>query len=233
MAGDWIKMRIDLQSHPKVVRILSATKSDKFRVIGGLHAVWSVFDTHCEDGALFGYTPETLDHIIGWTGFSSALIGVGWLVDNDGVSLEIPEFSEHNGQSGKRRAEDQKRKRDSRKSPDSVRNSSANEADKKVTREEKRREDINTKQPSDDGFESVYQQYPKKVGKPAALKAWRSQKVNAEEAQLILRDIAKRKQSQEWLKDSGQFIPNPSTYINQRRWEDQPAQVVSIMRGVI
>lgn len=40
MAIDWIKMRVDLQTHPKVVRILSATGTDKFRVIGGLHAVW-------------------------------------------------------------------------------------------------------------------------------------------------------------------------------------------------
>ena len=153
MAIDWIKMRVDLQSHPKVVRILSAmrphdvhNKTDKFRVIGGLHAVWSVFDAHCEDGILNGYTPETLDHVIGWDGFSGAMISVGWLIENSGVSLAMPEFSEHNGQSAKRRAEDQKRKRDSRSSTESVRNLSANDADKKRTREEKRREEksINT-----------------------------------------------------------------------------------------
>lgn len=141
-------MRVDLQSHPKVVRILSATKSDKFRVIGGLHAVWSVFDAHCEDGVLNGYTPETLDHIIGWDGFSSALVTVGWLIENTGVSLAMPEFSEHNGQSAKRRAEDQKRKRDSRNNPEPVRKVSSNESDKKQTREEKRREEVNTEDKS-------------------------------------------------------------------------------------
>lgn len=151
MAIDWIKMRVDLQSHPKVVRILSAmrphdvhNKTDKFRVIGGLHAVWSVFDAHCEDGILNGYTPETLDHVIGWNGFSSAMVSVGWLIENVGVSLAIPEFSEHNGQSAKRRAEDQKRKRDSRNSPEPVRNLSANDADEKQTRKEKIRKEVNT-----------------------------------------------------------------------------------------
>ena len=64
MAVDWIKMRVDLQTHPKVVRIMSALKADKFRVIGGLHAVWSVFDAHSEDGRLDGYSPETMDSII-------------------------------------------------------------------------------------------------------------------------------------------------------------------------
>jgi hypothetical protein len=139
MAGDWIKLRIDLQTHPKVVRILSATKSDKFRAIGGLHAVWSVFDTHSQDGVLHGYTPETLDHIIGWQGFSAAMISVGWLEFDDKETLNLPEFTEHNGKSGKRRAEDQKRKRDERNGPQSVRNPSDADADKKRTREEKRR----------------------------------------------------------------------------------------------
>ena len=88
MAGDWIKMRIDLQSHPKTVRIMSATGSDKFRVIGGLHAVWSVFDTHSGDGKLRGYTPELLDQIIGWQGFSRAMESVKWL-EFDGIDIQI------------------------------------------------------------------------------------------------------------------------------------------------
>lgn len=141
MAGDWIKMRLSLQTHPKIVRILSATKSDKFRAIGGLHAVWSVFDTHSVDGRLDGYTPEALDHIIGWPGFAQALIDVNWLQSDGTDALLLPEFDEHNGASGKRRAEDQKRKRDSRKTSQSVTCSSGQNADKMRTREEKRRED--------------------------------------------------------------------------------------------
>jgi len=147
MAGDWIKMRIDLQSHPKIVRILSATKSDKFRVIGGLHAVWSVFDTHSEDGTLCGYTPETMDHIIGWEGFSQALIQAGWLQFDGAECLVMPEFTEHNGASGKRRAEDSKRKRIERKelkeSDNCPQNVQINE-DEMQTREEKRREETTT-----------------------------------------------------------------------------------------
>lgn len=145
MAGDWIKMRLDLQSHPKIVRILSATKSDKFRVIGGLHAVWAVFDMHSVDGRLDGYTPDALDHIIGWPGFAAAVIGVGWLLIDGPETLILPEFDEHNGKSGKRRAEDQKRKRGERKSdncPQNVRKTSALNVDEFGSREEKRREDI-------------------------------------------------------------------------------------------
>lgn len=153
MAGDWIKMRIDLQSHPKIVRILSAMKrkdvqflSDKFRVIGGLHAVWSVFDIHSVNGELHGYTPETMDHVIGLDGFADAMIDVGWMSYDGKETLTMPEFFEHNGQSAKRRAEDQKRKRDSRKSSSKSPEDFGQKADKKRTREEKRREYINTEE---------------------------------------------------------------------------------------
>ena len=136
MAGDWIKMRADLLPHPKVVRSVSALKADKLRVIGGLHAVWSLFDTHSADGTLDGYTAEALDDYIGWPGFCAAMVLVGWLEEN-GESLTTPRFDEHNGQSAKRRATETQRKRMARENPEM----SAPDADKLRSREEKRRED--------------------------------------------------------------------------------------------
>ena len=133
MAGDWIKMRVDLPTHPKVVRMASACKADRLRVVGGLLSAWSLFDVHSVGGQLEGYSPEVLDETIGFPGFAHAMIAVGWL-EFDGSSLWMPRFEEHNGQSAKKRAQDADRKRNDR-------NSSAPEADKKRTREEKRREE--------------------------------------------------------------------------------------------
>jgi hypothetical protein len=133
MAGDWIKMRADLFTHPKVVRIASALKADKLRTVGGLMSVWCLFDAHSEDGKLDGYTLETLDSHLGWEGFAAQLILVQWLSE-DGEALVLPRFESHNGQSAKRRAQDADRKKD-------VRKTSAPQADKKRTREEKRREE--------------------------------------------------------------------------------------------
>lgn len=129
MAGDWIKMRADLFTHPKVVRISSALKADTLRTVGGLMSVWCLFDAHSIDGRLEGYRPETLDDHLRWPGFSAAMIAVRWLED-DCESLVLPEFDTHNGASAKRRAQDADRKRE-------VRKTSAGEADKKRTREEK------------------------------------------------------------------------------------------------
>jgi hypothetical protein len=133
MAGDWIKMRADLFTHPKVIRISSALKADNLRTVGGLMSVWCLFDVHSVDGELEGYTCEAIDSLIRWDGFSSQMVAVNWLEVRE-KSLFLPRFDAHNGFSAKRRAQDADRKRE-------VRKVSAPEADKKRTREEKRRED--------------------------------------------------------------------------------------------
>lgn len=77
--------------------------------------------------------------------------------------------------------------------------------------------------PSPPGFDEFWQQYPAKVAKPAALKAWRKLKPGQDLQATIQHDIAKRKASDpKW--EQG-FIPNPATYLNQARWEDQPVKV--------
>lgn len=134
MAGDWIKFRSCLLRHPKVVRISSALQADKFRTLGGLMSVWCLFDEQTEDGLLESYTLDVLDAEVGFPGISRAMQAVGWLEETpDG--LVLPEFETHNGASAKRRAQDADRKRE-------VRKMSADDADKKRTREEKRREEI-------------------------------------------------------------------------------------------
>lgn len=136
MAGDWIKMRADLQTHPKVFRISSAMNADKLKTVGALHAVWCLFDVHSIDGELEGYTFGIIDNQIGWEGFGKAMSDVDWVVQND-RGLVLPEFDTHNGQPAKRRAQEADRKRKDRESG----KASASGADKKRTRGEESRED--------------------------------------------------------------------------------------------
>ncbi|WP_440110283.1 hypothetical protein [Acidovorax sp. BL-A-41-H1] len=140
MAGDWIKMRANLLTHPKVVRMSSAFNADRVRTVGGLYAVWCLFDMHSEDGLLEGYTPQALDDLAGLPGISAAMLSVGWLVQSD-LGLQTPEFETHNGQSAKRRAQETERKRNDRKL-------SASGADEMRIREEKRREEVIDTAPS-------------------------------------------------------------------------------------
>jgi hypothetical protein len=132
MAGDWIKMRRSLLTDPRVVRIASALHADRFRTIGGLFSAWCLFDEQTPDGRLEGYTPEVFDEIVGVCGLAVAMESVGWLQIGDNW-LQATAFSEHNGQTAKRRAQEAVRKM-------SARNADT-DADKKRPREEKRREE--------------------------------------------------------------------------------------------
>ena len=89
------------------------------------------------------------------------------------------------------------------------------------------------------GFASFWSAYPKKTAKPNALKAYRSSKMKTGEIDSILTDIETRKQSDDWTKENGKYIPNPATYLNQRRWEDGetahtgPLKVNGVLAGAI
>ena len=155
MAGDWIKMRTNLRTHPKVVRMSSALQCNALHVIGALWAVWSIADEHAavHDGAghLDGYSLADMSGVIGFPGFAEQMAACGWVdecdehAQNGGKCLIFKDFDTHNGKSAKSRAEDSERKRASRQSaerPESVRNLSGKRPAKSVTREEKRREEI-------------------------------------------------------------------------------------------
>lgn len=74
----------------------------------------------------------------------------------------------------------------------------------------------------EDLFERFWKAYPKKVGKGAALKAFEKSKVNADLIVVIEKSIEQQKKTDQWKKENGQFIPNPATWLNQKRWEDEP-----------
>lgn len=67
-------------------------------------------------------------------------------------------------------------------------------------------------------FEEFWKAYPKKRNKETCLKWYMKNKPTEEEQKQILLAIAFFKNDQQW-KDE-QYIPYPSTFLNQKRWED-------------
>ncbi len=70
-------------------------------------------------------------------------------------------------------------------------------------------------------FRQFWQSYPRKVSKAEAEKAYRKLKPDQSLQATLLAAVALQAKSQEWTKDGGQFVPHASTWLNQRRWEDQ------------
>lgn len=67
-------------------------------------------------------------------------------------------------------------------------------------------------------FETFWHTYPKKVGKDAALKSWSKAKPFLDD---VLNALYWQKDSEQWKRENGKYIPNPSTYLNQGRWKDE------------
>ena len=73
--------------------------------------------------------------------------------------------------------------------------------------------------PNDDGFNTFWAAYPRKVGKKTAQAAWA--KIKNPDIDLILDAISKQKKTIQWTKEKGSFIPHPTTWLNQERWNDE------------
>ena len=67
------------------------------------------------------------------------------------------------------------------------------------------------------GFESFWNSYPRKEGKKRSMGIWSRKKPPLSE---ILAFIEKAKATDRWKKNHGQFIPQPTTFLNGERWND-------------
>ena len=70
-------------------------------------------------------------------------------------------------------------------------------------------------------FAEFWEEYPKKVGKKAAQTSWNKIKPDTELFERIISAVTTAKVSEQWNKEGGRYIPNPATWLNQGRWDDE------------
>lgn len=206
MAGDWIKMEHALSDKPEVWAIAEGLDLDPDAVVGKLFRVWIWFDQHTENGNAPSVTSKLLDRQVGVTGFIDSLIDVGWMIKND-KGLSVTNFERHNGKTAKSRALTNKRVQRSR-----------NAGTVTESLPEKRREEKNIYKAI---FDKFWSSYPRKDNKQAAEKSFTRLKPDDDLLNKIQRNIQSRLNSGDWSLDDKKHIPHASTYLNNRRWEDE------------
>jgi uncharacterized protein YdaU (DUF1376 family) len=82
--------------------------------------------------------------------------------------------------------------------------------------------------PSAPRFDAFWNAYPRKVGKDAARRAFDKRRPDDELLDRMLKAIKIQSQSEGWRKDGGEFIPHPSTWLNEGRWQDEGVTLAAV-----
>jgi len=143
MAGDWIKIQHALPDKPEVVKMAAELDIDQDAVVGKLIRLWVWADQQCAIGDALSVTEAFLNRITFCDRFAQSLRSVGWLT-GDAEELTLPNFSRHNGKTAKTRGNSQKRMESLRSRDAASVTDNEQKRTESVTREEKRREEINT-----------------------------------------------------------------------------------------
>lgn len=69
-------------------------------------------------------------------------------------------------------------------------------------------------------FDDFWREYTRKVAKLDAERAW--SKILVDERPAVMAGLAAAKRSEQWRRDGGKYVPYPATWLNGRRWEDDP-----------
>jgi hypothetical protein len=78
-----------------------------------------------------------------------------------------------------------------------------------------------------DGFDAFWAAYPKKKAKDDARKAWQKRRPDAALLRVILDALQQQRQSPDWQKENGRYVPFPATWLNRGQWTDAADEPIS------
>lgn len=234
----WIESHTVLIRHRKLKELAHALRLKDVYVMGHLHALWYAALEQQEDGDLSGWTDGFIAASACYTGDAPQFVRLlqthGWLdgkvlhdwLDYAGKYLtkkyhssnraRLAEIWSKHGRSygtGNSQEVFRKQKVTLPNQPNLPTTSSSANADVSP--------DIAAKpqtSPYSPEFELFWKDYPRKVGKGAAYARWRSKSPPLD---AVLAALKVQKRCEQWQDMS--LIPHPETWLNQRRWDDDPA----------
>lgn len=251
----WIESHQEVGRHPKTKKLARLLGVSLPAAVGHLHYFWWWALDFAQDGTLEKYDSYDLADAMQWDGdpdqLVEALISAGY-IDKTEDGLMIHDWGEYAGKLLERRAKDRARKRAAAEAagvPQNFRrNSDGNDEESGktpsasfVTNQPTVPNQPNTTNstnrtepttPTSDAqalqerrFAEFWKAYPKKVGKTSCLKTWKKLKPTAELFDHIMAALENQKRSEQWKREGGRYIPNPLTWLNQGRWDDEPTEV--------
>jgi hypothetical protein len=225
MAGDWIKIEHSTPDKAEVLRMAELLGISRRECLGLLVDFWRWLDANARTEFVPNLSRKCLDDVLNCPGFSAAYESVGWIEwDDKNTAARIVNFDSHHSQSAKTRAYEQKRKKKQREELSRICPENTG------TREEKRREVKTLRPVAPDSFDKFWLAWPsgdRKVAKAKCLDIWKRRRLD-DIAEKIISHVTAMRESKQWRDD---YDPAPLTYLNQSRWEDDPATPATRVRA--
>ncbi len=244
----WIEVHDTLPDHQKVACVSDALGVSETQVIGMLVCIWTWALSNRPEGKLSSVDKRIVERAARWEGapgeLFAALLDAAWIDCSDGDTYGIHDWGDYAGRLIEKRAQAVARAQRSRERcanvarsvrercactvpnltvPNQTKEIPPSESSNELSSPQGEAAKVKKKPKSQatESFATFWKAYPKKVAKAEALKAWA--KIEDVDAKLsdILAGLERAKRSQQWMKDGGQFIPYPATWLNQMRWEDE------------
>lgn len=77
-----------------------------------------------------------------------------------------------------------------------------------------------------DEFELFWREYPRKVAKAEARKAWKQTESIRPDLETLIKAVKAACKTEQWMRGNGQFIPHAATWIRGERWADEHEVVI-------
>jgi len=187
--------------------------------IPGLARAANVTLQECEDALKRLSSPDPYSRTPDNEGRRIVAVDGGWVILNYAKYRERrdPEKRRQQNQEAQQRFRDNNRV--SHRKP-SVSHEKPESAQAEAEAEAEEEEEPPNPLVGDDGFLRFWKAYPRKKAKDAAARAFKKRKVTESLLAKMLDAIEKQKQTDQWSKNGGEFIPYPATWLNGGSWND-------------
>jgi hypothetical protein len=254
----WIESHQETGRHPKTKKLARRLGVSLPAAVGHLHYLWWWALDFAQDGSLDKFEDEDIADAMHWDGDAAQLVEALFFsghIDETEHGLVIHDWMDYAGKLLERREKDRLRKREdaekkkkTRKTKRAPRSSDGNDTESDGNLNASGVTVPNSTVPNstvpnstvpniqtdeahalqERRFTEFWQAYPKKVGKASCLRAWTKLNPNAELFDQIMAALEAQKNSDQWKREAGRYIPNPLTWINQGRWDDEPVEPAGV-----
>lgn len=245
----WIQVHQQLKDHRKLLSAADTLEIEPAHMLGLIVSFWLWALDNAPTGSLHGISSRMIARAAQWGGDPDALVAAlsdaGFIkITTDG--MELHDWYEYAGKLIDQREAEKNRSRRRRAAASAAKAKDGKPTDGRPTDDQQKtggrvdqsrvdQSRVNKEEPpiapegateakqdaQERRFAEFWEAYPKKVGKKDALSKWNRLKPDADLFERIMQAVTDAKKSEEWKREGGRFIPNPSTWINQGRWDDE------------